>query len=222
VEEHAVAYEALRGRVTAVVVDADPAALDAVSPACPEWRVHDVLAHLVGVTDDVVNGRLDGVATNAWTAKQVDARRDTPTAELLAEWDTQGPAFEKIMAGVPAEIAGQALFDSFTHEHDIRHALGRPGARDSDALALAWSWILAARSGAGRDSLLFVTEAGSEAYGAGNTVATVRTTRFELLRAISGRRSMSEINAYDWDPKAQPLVLLGSEIFTIRANPLNE
>jgi hypothetical protein len=50
----------------------------------------------------------------------------------------------------------------------------------------------------------------------------VRTTRFELLRAISGRRSMSEINAYDWDPKAQPLVLLGSEIFTIRANPLNE
>ena len=45
-----------------------PTRCSPVVPATPEWRAHDVLAHLVGVTDDVVNGRLDGIATDAWTA----------------------------------------------------------------------------------------------------------------------------------------------------------
>jgi len=58
-ESHAVAYKALRGRVREVVEGSDPAALDAIVPATPEWRARDVLAHMVGVTDDVVNGRLE-------------------------------------------------------------------------------------------------------------------------------------------------------------------
>ena len=31
------------------------AALDVPAPATPEWRVRDVLAHMVGVADDIVN-----------------------------------------------------------------------------------------------------------------------------------------------------------------------
>src|SRR5215831_272712 len=133
-ESHAVAYKALRGRVREVVEAADPAALDTVVPATPEWRARDVLAHLVGVTDDVVNGRLDGIASDPWTQAQVDARRDRPAAELLAEWDETAPQFESMLAAAPAEIAGQALFDAATHEHDLRNALGTPGARESDAV----------------------------------------------------------------------------------------
>ena len=42
----------------------DPrAAARAIAPATPEWRVHDVLAHLVGVPADILAGRLDGVAS---------------------------------------------------------------------------------------------------------------------------------------------------------------
>src|SRR5262245_40632639 len=70
-DEHADAYRDLRERVTVLMADVDDAALAAPSPATPEWTVHDVFAHLVGVTDDVVAGRLDGVATDEWTQKQV-------------------------------------------------------------------------------------------------------------------------------------------------------
>jgi len=135
-ESHAVAYKALRGRVREVVEAADPAALDAIVPATPEWRARDVLAHLVGVSDDVVNGRLEGIASNAWTQVQVEARRHRPVGELLVEWDESAPKFESMLAAAPPEIAGQALFDAATHEHDLRNALGSPGARDSDAVLL--------------------------------------------------------------------------------------
>ncbi len=64
-ESHAVAYRALRSRVREVVESSDADVMLAVVPATPEWRAHDVLAHLVGVTDDVVNGRLDGLASDA-------------------------------------------------------------------------------------------------------------------------------------------------------------
>lgn len=35
----------------------------AVVPACPEWAVHDVFAHLVGVCADVRAGKTEGITT---------------------------------------------------------------------------------------------------------------------------------------------------------------
>jgi len=216
-DEHADAYRDLRERVTVLMADVDDAALAAPSPATPEWTVHDVFAHLVGVTDDVVAGRLDGVATDEWTQKQVDARRDATKDELLAEWSEKGPQFEELMRGVPGEIAGQALFDAATHEHDLRYALGKPGARDSAAVAEAWTWIVIMRRGGVR----YVTDEGDVA-GADVPAATVRASRFEILRACTGRRSASEVAAYQWDGEVQPELILVAPFFTLREEPLNE
>jgi uncharacterized protein (TIGR03083 family) len=220
-EPHAAEYRVLRGRVRELIESVDPEAVDAPSPATPEWTVHDVLAHLVGVTDDIVNGRLDGVATDPWTAAQVDKRRGVDAAALLDEWDANGPQFEQMIAGVPMEIAGQALYDAATHEHDIRCALGRPGARDSDAIALAWEWLVAVRS-TGDTAIRFVTEEDDEVVGSGEPVVTVKASRFEILRATTGRRSVSEIESYGWDPACRPELLIVAEFFTIRPEPLNE
>ncbi len=215
-EEHAVAYRALRARVTELVSSAESAAIVAPSPATPSWSAHDVLAHMVGVTDDVVHGRLDGVATDPWTAAQVESRRDTSVAAMLAEWETLGPQFETLMAGVPAKIAGQAVFDAMTHEHDLRRALDRPGARDSDAIELSWEWIVGARNANSGTILRVVTEHGEEILGDGEPRATVRASRFELLRAQTGRRSRSEIAEYEWEPQCMPELLIAApEIFTI-------
>ena len=83
-ESHAVAYKALRGRVREVVEGSDPAALDAIVPATPEWRARDVLAHLVGVTDDVVNGRMDGIATDGVThVKQISRQKADALQDAL-------------------------------------------------------------------------------------------------------------------------------------------
>ncbi len=147
-----VAYGGVRARVTDIVRAADSAALDTIASATPEWRVRDVLAHLVGVPTDVMAGKLDGVATEPWTRAQVDARRDASVEEMLAEWAETGPQFEAALTGVPFEMSGQALFDAMTHEHDIRAALGVPGARDTDAVEIAWEWILGARTRASAPS----------------------------------------------------------------------
>jgi len=221
-ESHAVAYRALRSRVREVVEAADTDAMLAVVPATPEWRAHDVLAHLVGVNDDVVNGRLDGLASDAWTQAQVDSRAERSTGELLAEWDLVGPQFEALLAAAPAEIAGQALFDAATHEHDLRNALGVPGARDSDAVDTGWQWIVGARTRAGAHAMCFVVEAGEQSSGVGDLMARVEASRFELFRAISGRRTESEIAGYAWDREPAPALVLGADIFTMRDTSLGE
>jgi uncharacterized protein (TIGR03083 family) len=221
-EVHAVAYRGVHARVRQLIESADPADLEKPAPATPEWTVREILCHLVGVTDDVVNGRLDGIASDAWTGAQVTKRCDASAADLLAEWDKWSPQFEQMLTDSPPEIAGQALFDAATHEHDIRHALGQPGARDSDAIELAWEWIVLVRPLGGGPGLRFVTEAGTQEVG-GTPVATIEASRFEVLRATTGRRSVDEVTAYGWDPEPQPELLLASaDIFTFRPSPLNE
>jgi hypothetical protein len=221
-ESHAVAYKALRGRVREVVDAADRSALEGVVPATPSWRAHDVLAHLVGVTNDVVHGRLDGVASDPWTAAQVDARAALGTADLLAEWDEFGPQFENLLAAAPAEIAGQALFDGATHEHDLRNALGAPGARDSDAVEVGWEWLLGARTRNGAPSLCFVVEGGEQMSGVGDLVARIGAPRFELFRAVSGRRTAAEITQYEWSCEPNPSLLLAADFFSLSGSSLGE
>jgi uncharacterized protein (TIGR03083 family) len=214
------AYKGVRTRVTELVASTDPARMDEQSPATPEWRVRDVLAHMVGVPADVLAGKLDGVATNAWTQAQVDARRDKSVREMLDEWEETGPQFEAALADVPFEITGQALFDAVTHEHDIRAALGAPGGRDSEAVGLAWQWLLGARAAGPR--VCFVTEAGEELSGAGDVQITIKAPRFELVRAVTGRRTAEEVARYGWDPEPRVEMILGGDLFTMRASSLGE
>jgi hypothetical protein len=183
--------------------------------------VRDVLAHMVGVSDDVVNGRLDGIASEPWTAAQVERRRAIPFEELLSDWDRYGPQFEQMLAEAPDAISGQAIFDAFTHEHDIRNAISRPGARDTEALEQSWEWLLSANAGA--PAIRFVTERGDETMGTGEARLSVGASRFELLRAMTGRRTRDEIASYAWEPaNADVTVIVGEPIFTMCTESLHE
>jgi uncharacterized protein (TIGR03083 family) len=213
------AYRTLRSRVSGLVLDAGDDACGAIAPATPEWRVHDVLAHLVGVTADILAGRLDGVASDAWTDAQVRPRRDLPTAALLAEWDETGPQVEPMIPGFGA-VAGQMVGDASTHEHDIRDALGRPGARDSDAVHVGSHWM-AAHMGrfhrdAGHGVLRIETDLWSETFGDEPPATTLRVSAFEVLRAATGRRSEAQIAAFGWLGTAHPEVVV-MPIFVPRA-----
>lgn len=76
-------YEDSRARLLALVTALDERGLDAPVPACPGWRVRDVVAHLTAVAEDVLEGRLTGPPTEEQSAAQV-AR--FPTDRSLRWW----------------------------------------------------------------------------------------------------------------------------------------
>lgn len=214
------AYRALRERVTTLVRDTDPAALDAVAPATPEWRVRDVLAHVTGVNSDILAGRLDGIATDAWTAAQVDARRDWPIDDILLQWLEDGDAVADLAPHLGPAV-GQWLYDACTHEHDIRHALGTPGARDSDAVALSFWWATDMLGTGTAPGLVLHADGEVKPVGSGEPRTAVRTSRFEVVRALTGRRSRAQVEAYEWDGEPRPEALVFG-IFSLRADDLVE
>ena len=218
-EDYPAAYGELRGRVIGLLRDADDSQVNAPAPATPEWRVRDIAAHLTGVCADVLAGNLDGVATDDWTDKQVVDRRDRPFAEVLAEWEEKGAAIDDALPDFPEIAAGQMITDATTHEHDIRGALEQPGGRDSSALDVAFHW--GARVISASEPLRLESEAGAVVAGEGEPTATVKTTRFEFVRSYTGRRSLDQMRAYEWDgePRPEQLVLM---IFSPRETPLVE
>jgi uncharacterized protein (TIGR03083 family) len=213
------AYRGVRTRVTELVRAASPEQCAAVAPATPEWRVHDVVAHLVGVPADILAGRLEGVTTDAWTEAQVAPRRELPTSALLDEWAECSAQVEPMIPTFGA-VAGQMVGDAVTHEHDIRDALGAAGARDSDAVHIGSHWMAhnmgAFHRNAGHGTLRVETDLWSETFGDGDPDATLRANAFELLRAATGRRSTAQILAFEWDGTPRPEIVV-MPIFVARA-----
>src|SRR3954468_2500593 len=71
-------YAEGRERISEIVTALEPDQQRTAVPGCPEWTVHDVVAHLSGVCADILAGNLEGVATDPWTAEQVRGRREWP------------------------------------------------------------------------------------------------------------------------------------------------
>jgi uncharacterized protein (TIGR03083 family) len=197
------AFRSLRSRVNGLLEDLDDAQADAFVPATPEWRVHDLLSHFAGVAEDVVQGNIEGAGSDPWTAAQVDARRDRAWAEVIAEWNERAVALEAMMPDIPEFQRGQLVFDAVTHEHDLRGAVGRPGERDTDAMAIGWDWATAIvgmmRDGNAAGALRIRTEQGEQVVGQGDVTATVSADRFDLFRAMTGRRSVEQVKAFAWE-----------------------
>ena len=222
--DYAQTYGALRSRVSDLVRGADEEQLERHAPAAPEWRVRDVVAHLSGITADINAGNLDGVATDAWTARQVDARREWSTEQVLEEWDTEARKVEAIMASLPEVAVGQMTTDAATHEQDIRGGLERPGARDCDAILIGFDWgvqILAGLAEPADATLRIETEDGTATVGTGARQVGVHADRFELFRAMTGRRSVDQIRSFGWEGEPAPELLV-FPIFTPRPTPLVE
>jgi uncharacterized protein (TIGR03083 family) len=201
---HAAAYRAAQARMIGLLTDLDGATAARIVPATPAWTVHDLVAHLAGVPVDVAAGRTPGRDLDAWTAAQVDARRDRTVPELVAEWRGAWPRFAPLLgflADAEPLRASQVVFDTLSHEQDLRGALDRPGARDAEGWDLAWGFLVAMvariRDRADVGALLLAPTDGEPVVaGTGETVATVRTSRFELCRAIAGRRSLAQIASW--------------------------
>ena len=123
-------YQETRERISKLVTGVDDAALSTAVAACPGWSGRDVVAHVAAVADDWADGRLSGPPTDESGSSDRPVRRDD-LAEILAARTDAAARLDRM-----AETAGVAPRSaaSSVHEHDVRGAIGRPGARDSAAV----------------------------------------------------------------------------------------
>jgi hypothetical protein len=175
------AYMELRNRAVELLRSVPERIGDRTVPHCPSWSVRELASHLLGVPDDIVNGRMDGVASDAWTQAQVERHRGKSLLTLAHELAELAPRFDPILPHIPPMARSQMTMDAVTHEHDLRNAVAQPGARDSLAVqaALAWLGVWAEKRVPGSHAALF---------GAG-------LDDFDLLRCLTGRRSLRQVKA---------------------------
>ena len=177
--EGALAYTELFERVSKLIEDEPESITCVMVPHCPKWTVKCVLSHMIGVPEDVLLGQMDGVTTEAWTQRQVDRHKEQSKNELLAIWSNTFENFKALLPKIPQPTISQFVFDQVTHEHDIRHAISQPGARDSRAISVAEGFI--------RD---FITRNPDPAV---HALAESTVTGFDYVRSFSGRRSKEQL-----------------------------
>lgn len=195
------AYRDLRERVTAFLAGLSEAQWGQVVPHCPEWTVRQTVAHLAGVIDDAVNQNMEGVATPAWTQTQVNKRSVHTGPAIVEEWNTFAP-FVEAVATQRGMALSQLLFDAATHEHDLRHALSVPGARNSTAIAVAVGFVtrrLADRPGGSPIHIVIDGErwSGDDA----ETVPTLTASAFDVVRSVGSRRARQQVEALQWSTR---------------------
>lgn len=177
-------------------------------PACPGWTIRDVIGHLSGVCVDILAGNIEGVATPPWTAAQVAARKERSLEEILEEWSAAAPQVEEITPMFPRGSAEQWVTDITTHEQDVRGALNKPGARDAASMEVALGFLgkgfIRAAKQAGITGLH--VRAGEREWSTDNETKSItfEAQPFEFARALSGRRSLDQIRAMNWDGDPEP------------------
>lgn len=201
------AHRETRERMTVLLRGLAASDADRPVPACPAWTVQQLASHAVGVSADVLADNLTDAGSDPWTEAQVAARQDRSLADLADEWDQIGPQVEAAQAD--GALPAQVVFDQVTHEHDLRDAIDRPGARDHEAVPIgltfleaAWPFVV---GGYDVPPLRIVT-GGTDMVVGDDAEVTLHLTPFEALRALTGRRSLNQVAAYDWGVDPAPWI----------------
>jgi uncharacterized protein (TIGR03083 family) len=206
-------YAETRQRFGQLVRELPPDELTTVVPATPEWAVHDVVAHLAGVCADIQDGRMDGAPGPAWSAFQVEQRRASSLEDVLTEWERRAPGLEA-MISERGPAMGFLVADVATHEQDVRAAVDRPGARDSAGMDASLQTFVAALDRKLREAALPALQllAGTQEWtiGEGAVAATITADPFELTRALVGRRSRAQVEAFEWTGDPEPYLAVFS------------
>lgn len=198
--EIATIYLDAHDRIDALVRSLEDDAVEAPVAACPDWSVGDVVRHLAGSVAWAADGRLQGMPTSDDTAAQVAELAALPVPVVLDRWALGAPGFAELVAA--ADIWPGAI-DVVTHEHDIRHAVSRPGARDVDAVRRLADQLLRSWSPSRPVDVVRRDRTVRVGPGQGDALRWA-TDDFEVLRSRLGRRSRAQLAALGWsdDPGA--------------------
>jgi uncharacterized protein (TIGR03083 family) len=201
--ESAEVYTAVAGRLLELASKLSEPQQDTVPAPTPEWTVADTYCHLAGATADFLDEHLEGMGTPAWTAAQIAARAGRSLSEVCAEWASRFPLLATRMATDPNLLPRLAL-DYWTHEQDIRVAVGLRPLREDPATAFMADTLLNARqrryTGARGPTVRVIASDGPAdiVLGVGEPEVMLSANSFELLRMVNSRRSLAQWLAADW------------------------
>jgi uncharacterized protein (TIGR03083 family) len=226
----AAAYHDARIAMTTLAREAEDKTRDTRVPACPDWTVHDLIAHVTSIAGDLSTGLFPpdlnpiqfwddemAVRREAFVDEALARHRDLPLDEILERWEHSATRLEGMLRGEepfpehsPPLAEWIVVTDIGVHLQDLQGALGTSTYRDSLATGLSLrSYVEAMRFRSAQESLPpFRIRAGTREWviGEGEPVATLTGDPFELGRAASGRRSPDQIRAYDWEGDPEPFM----------------
>ncbi len=199
-DERAAEYAACRTRVRALLGVINEEQANTVVPACPDWTVRNLTAHLAGVCRALVERNLPTGDVQVWVDAQVSDRAERSVASLLDEWDEFGPAFEAMIVTRP-ERTGGLLYDIVAHEHDAASALGTRTDRSSEGVRLSLDimagLIHSDLAKAGLPAVRFGDGTRTWEIGEGPVEFTMEADTFTLMRALGSRRSIDQLRRID-------------------------
>jgi uncharacterized protein (TIGR03083 family) len=203
-------YPETRARLLELASRLDEEAGGTPVPALPGWTVKDAYAHLAGVCADVLAGNMEGSGTPPWTAKQVSDRSAQSLADVCAEWSSRSREFDEWLRAQSGRGGTFACFDIWSHEQDIRGAVGLRGERDDERVLVlvgnAVDVFDGRVKGAGAPPARVVTETVDRTLGDGDAGVILRTSDYELLRIFFGRRSQAQIDGENWEGDPKPCI----------------
>jgi uncharacterized protein (TIGR03083 family) len=239
------AYRDARERMCAMVAGLDEDPLERRIPACPEWTVRDLIAHVSSIATEITNGAMPAdlnlVAVwdpdvarrrEGWIDESLERRRGMSIDELLDEWTRSGEMLDAMLRGeapmpvdAPPLVEWIVVTDIGAHLQDLATALGNTEHRDALATGLSLrSYVEGMRiAAAQKGTPAMKIRAGSREWvvGDGEPVATVTADPWELSRAVSGRRSLDQVRAYDWEGDPEGVLELFYP-YGVRADSLEE
>ncbi|HEV3212439.1 MAG TPA: maleylpyruvate isomerase N-terminal domain-containing protein [Acidimicrobiales bacterium] len=217
IDDEARAYEESRARVDEIVRHRSTDELSTIVPCCPKWTAKDLVGHLAGVLEDRRDKRLPATGFEEWTFAQVDRHRDEPIGVVLDTW-----------ARLPVErnddvpSLSALSFDVVTHEHDLCHALGVAGDRDTFSVEVGASRakgrMASMLTEAGAPGVRLTTEAGDELVEGAAPPIGLTTTTYGFMRLVTARVSRAQAAALAWDGDATPVLdaLFADGFFTLQ------
>lgn len=196
--EVVLAYLEFRHRVVSLIREIPESQATLSVPLCPDWEVSSVISHMVGVPEDILAGRMEGVTTDAWTQAQVDRHEGESLSQLADALLVTAVEFDVVLPHIPSPTNSQMVMDAVTHEHDLRHAIGRAGAQDSLAVNVALGWLLNMVEG--------------KEPGLAQELLDSGVSHYELMRSLTGRRSVDQMKQIGVDGEQIKLLLQGTPL----------
>lgn len=221
--EVAASYESSQLRIDAMTRSLDESALETVVPCCPAWTVKDLVGHLTGLLEDRNAENLPTGDFEQWTDAQVQRHRDQSVGDVLDAWRGQPVP----LTDQPPSLLALA-FDAVTHEHDLCHALGVAGDTTTDAVRIG-ATRAAERMGSmlvagGAPGVVVTTDDDEQLIEGAAAPISLRASRFELMRLVTGRVSRAQATSLGWEGDNAPVLeaLFADRFFTLQPTDVLE